>query len=126
MALDATNKLWKKLVEAGHRVKLDEDEIALVDFDFWKRFQEFSVVLCPTPTGGGGEITSSRRSTAVLSGPNDEKGRFACVVTTQRCGTEEEGAVGFGTKSDPPMKPPIVTFGPGATSRHSTQLFRSR
>jgi hypothetical protein len=106
--LDATNERWKTLVDRGHRVRLNEDKIALVDFEFWKRFDEASVVFCPTPrSGSGGQLSSSRRSTAQLSGPNDEKGRYACVVTTERCGTEEEGATGFGTREDPPLKPPV-------------------
>jgi len=95
-------------VDRGHRVRLNEDKIALVDFDFWKRFDEVSVVFCPTARSGkSGELSSSRRSTAQLSGPDDEKRRYACVVTTEVCGTEEEGATGFGTREDPPLKPPV-------------------
>ena len=106
--LDATNKRWKSLVDRGRHVRLDEDQIPLVDFDFWKRFDEFAVVFCPTARStSGGELSSSRRSTAQLSGPNDEKGRYACVVTTERCGTEADGATGFGTREHPPLKPPV-------------------
>jgi len=114
--LDATNARWKTLVDRGHRVRLDGDKISLVDFDFWKRFDENSVVFCPTATGSsGGELSKSRRSTAQLSGPNDEKKRYACVVTTERCGTEEDGATGFGTREDPPLKPPVTFSRLGAT-----------
>jgi len=124
--LDATNKQWKMIVDKGRRVKLTEDKIALVDFGFWKRFDQTMPVLCPTATDSGEEVSSSRHPTAVLSGPNDDRGRYACVVTTPECTTQAHGAVGKGTEADPPLKTPIRVFGPGSVSRHSTQLFPAR
>ena len=122
-ALDETNRRWKALVDSAprRRVKLREDQIGKVAFDFWKRFDEVEIVSCPTPDGGR-DTTSNRESSARLCGPADDWGVYACVVTMQRCGGAEEGGRP-GTRHDPRIHIPSMNlFGPRTVRRHSTRL----
>jgi len=123
-ALDEINKRWKALVDSAprRRVRLRQDQIGQVQFAFWKRFDEDEIVSCPTPNGGR-DTSSGRGVSAILCGPPDERGEYACVVTTQRCGSPEEGGRGPGTRHDPPLTIPIMNlFGPRTVRRHSTRL----
>jgi hypothetical protein len=123
-ALDETNKRWKARVDSAprRRVRLQPDQIGQVQFSFWKRVDEDEIVSCPTPNGGR-DTSSDRGVSAILCGPADDWGAYACVVTTQRCGTAEEGKRRPGTRHDPPLRVPIMNlFGPRTVRRHSTRL----
>jgi len=121
--LDETNLRWKARVDSAprRRVRLQPDQIGQVQ-PFWTRVDVDEIVACPTPNGGR-DVSSNRVSSAILAGPTDTWGEYACVVTTQRCGGAEEGGRRPGTRHDPPLTIPIMNlFGPRTVRRHSTRL----
>jgi len=122
-ALDETNLPWKARVDSAprRRVRLQPDQIGQVQ-PFWARVDVDEIVACPTPNGGR-DVSSNRVSSAILCGPKDDWGMYACVVTTQRCGGLEQGRSRTGTRVDPPLTIPIMNlFGPRTVRRHSTRL----
>ena len=118
--LDARNRDWKDAVDGGIVVRLDEAGIADVDFKFWHRSTAFEPVSCNTTARSGREVTLSLATTAELS--KTAGGKYECVVTIERCATEEDTPVRKGTHSDPPVTINLIKLPVRSGGRHSAPL----
>jgi hypothetical protein len=120
--LNQTNQEWKDAVDQGLVLSLDEDELALVDFEFWKRSVKSEPVRCATATRGGRETRADLRSTGELSKHGK---RYVCLLTIEVCAPEGPGGGHSGTRHDPPLRINLKLGAP-ITSRHSTKFMQPR
>jgi hypothetical protein len=121
--LNKTNQDWKDAVDQGIVLSLDQGEVTLVDFKFWKRSDKSEPVRCSTSMRGGRDTRAALGSTGELSKHGKE---YACVVTTDVCMPEQAGTVRNGTRHDPPVTINLTKFGPQTAVRHSTTLMSTR
>jgi len=122
--LDARNRGWRDAVDRGLVIQIDDASIARVDFEFWHRSNVYEPVSCNTASRGGREVTLSLGTTAELS--KTARGKYECVVTIERCATEEDAPVRKGTHADPPVTINLIKLPVRSVGRASSPLMPPR